>query len=413
MHSRYLDTIEYQAMDMPSALVLRYSGELGKKTLTESFRILCHRRAALRARIRETEQGFELYLPDDDRAPEIIWHSGLSDDELERFTLEDLCKTAMPWNVAEAVAKLTVFAGSSSGIVLMHTDHAIADGQVKLALLREFLDIYQNLSAGGHVESAVSRDLPSPPSVVLAGRLGVDAPGNVPTPAEAPSFTKHEALRHYITLTEQQSAALRTAAKKAGTSVHAFLCGVILRCHRRDRGEALPTSEMVCWAPVHLRPRVSPVVTPPETTNFVGIHTAPVKVGVDDAIAGIAHKVKQQLDGSIADQDIHRSFLTDSFRQDEVENLGSSNYLDSVSLSNLGRLPGFSCPPGLRVTDFQVFTHRVMAPYPCYVTYTYAGRLTIQCVYRPDLHSRAAADRYIGAISAELDAITRERPDER
>ncbi|MGI6870004.1 phthiocerol/phthiodiolone dimycocerosyl transferase family protein [Amycolatopsis sp. 3B14] len=413
MHARYLDTIEYQAMDMPSAVVLRYSGELEEKTLTDSFRILGRRRAALRSRIRATGQGFELYLPDDDPAPEVVWQKGYSDNEFEQPSLEDLCKTAMPWDVEEAVAKLTVFAGKSGGIILMHTDHAIADGQVKLAFLREFLTIYRDLSGGGQVDSTVSYDLPSPPSAVLAGRLGIEAPKGHPTPAHAPAFTKHEALRHYITLTEQQTLALRKSAKRAGTSVHAFLCGVILRCHRRDRGDALPSSKMFCWAPVHLRPRVSPIVTPPETTNFVGIHTAPVEVGIDDDIAEIGRKVKQQLDGSIADQDIHHSFLTDSFRQDEVEDLGSGNYLDSISLSNLGRLPEFTCPVGTRFTDFQIFTHRVMAPYPCYVTYNYAGRLTIQCVYRPDLHSRADAERYVTAISAELDDITRERPGER
>jgi hypothetical protein len=406
MHSRYLDTIEYQAMDMPTALILRFSGELDEAALSEAFRILCRRRAGLRARITETPEGYELSLPDDDWAPDIAWHTQISGGDLESLPLEDLCKKAMPWDTGHVVAKLTVFTSESGGIVLMHTDHAIADGQVKLALLRELLDIYMTLCAGGQVDSTISHDLPSPPSEVLAGRLKIEAPRNFPTPADAPAFTKHEALRHYITVPEEQSVALLEAAKRAGTSVHAYLCGIILRCHRRDRGDALPSSKMSCWAPVHLRPRVSPPVAPPETTNFVGIHTAPVQVELDDDIAAIGVKVKQQLDHSVASQHIHRSFLTDSFRQDEVEDLGSSNYLDSVSLSNLGRLPEFTCSPAMRITDFQIFTHRVMAPYPCYVTYNYAGELTIQCVYRPDLHSRADADRYIAAITAELQAVT-------
>ncbi|GAB3584110.1 hypothetical protein GCM10027445_59740 [Amycolatopsis endophytica] len=406
MHPRYLDTIEYQAMDMPTALILRFSGTLDNAALVEAFRVLCHRRAALRARIRGTEQGFELYLPRDDETPAVSWHPGCSDAELERASLEDLCKTAMPWDIAAAVAKLTVFTSSSGGVMLMHTDHAIADGQVKLAFLREFLEIYTTLSQHGQVSPAVSSDLPSRPSEVLAGRLGIDAPGDHPRPSDAPSFTKDEALRHYITLSERQTAALLRAAKRAETSVHAYLCGILLRCHRRDRGDALPSSMMACWAPVHLRPRVSPPVAPPETTNFVGIHTAPIKVEIDDDPAAIGTKVKQQLDESIADQDIHRILLTDSFRQDEVQDLGSANYLDSVSLSNLGRLPEFSSPPSIRITDFQLFTHRVMAPYPCYVTYNYNGRLTIQCVYRPDLHSRADTDRYVASITAELHRMT-------
>ncbi|GHE98810.1 hypothetical protein GCM10017786_34700 [Amycolatopsis deserti] len=389
---RQLDNIELQVMHYPSAVVVEYQGELVPEAMQEAYWQLCRRHPVLRTRVERRGADHFLVMPDE-TFPEVAVHDGGGEEHLRRVGLE--------WRLDRAVSQLTVVTGSGRGLVAMFTDHLIADGKAKSALFDELCALYGAILNGTPLSVEVGTALPAAPTDVLRSRVGDEAMPPVVHVSDPRDFVGVEALRRYIRLTERQTSRLVAVAKANGTSVHAVLCGVILLAQRRHWTDTAE-SKMVCLAPVNLRERVSPRVGALDTTNFIGVSPAEVKVEPDTDPIALGREVKQLLETAIANRQPEQEILA---RTSGSQSPPVGQDLGTAAISNLGVVPEYPQVPLLRIVDFQVFTHCVKGATPSYAAYTYQGRLGIEAFYRSDLYPAAQADGLVAEIGREIGGL--------
>ncbi|WP_435159483.1 phthiocerol/phthiodiolone dimycocerosyl transferase family protein [Amycolatopsis sacchari] len=384
---RYLDRFDQQQLDKQTAVLVRYAGQLNQTLMAHAYDLLTRAHPVLAGRVRPAADGYVLEVPDDTRV-HFEFHRDAGYDYLHEIVQE--------WDFQEKVAQLTVLQATNGGLVAMHTDHCIADGDAKLALLRQLLQFHSTLAAGGRPQVELSRTLPAGAEEVL-GRVAPGTSAGTGTSA----YESFPFRQHYLHLSERQTHALLAAARSLRTSLHALICGAVLVA---QRGYLRPgQNTMVCRTPVNLRSRIGNGIESTAVTNLSGLHLAEVEVTPDADPSDVGRRIKQQLDAGIADGAPIRDILGRYPGKPEAYDDAT---LQVANVSNLGAIPPFPAPPGIVITDFQILTQKSGYKHPGWVAYTYGGRLTVQIVAHAGIYSAADVSALADAFSAQLHRLS-------
>jgi hypothetical protein len=382
---RYLDDMEIRSLNNAPSYVVEYRGELDKKALDRSFKLLCLRHPMLRGLVTADDTGYLLHVPPD-RELALEAHDGG-----EQALLREVRR---PWNCEETLTQLIVIRGEAGGFVAFRLDHSIADGGCRMAMFHELWRHYYDLTVGGAASVEPGTELPCSPERLLRKRIqGIDTP-DVPGRAKPPQ-PAHDLLELRIWLTPDDTARVVRAAKAAGISVHALVSGVIMAAHR-DQGTAAEPAGMMYWSPVNIRHRLVPPVGPTETTNLSLIHEELTIVDSSADPVDIGRTLKAALDEAIANHELPTGPPQKTFET----TLG--RHLATVLVSNYGVMRRFAQPAGLEIIDFRTLSPAKVGFYPSYPVYTYDGRLTILSRYPADLYPDDEAAQLQKRIIAHL-----------
>lgn len=400
---RALDMFERQAMRSPTAVTVEYRGEVDLDLLTRAFEVLCTRHPVLRARVHDGEGGPVLRVPPASE-PSVVVHG-------ERRGRESLGATARSWDVERAVAQLDVVPAENGGVVALFTDHAVADGRSKHALFNELWALYTTLHDGGEVSVEPGSALPSPPSALFDRYLGQRDEGDpgeqgAPTvlPPEARSRPSYTARRRYLTWSTEWTAGLVAAARQAGTTVTALLCGAILTAQRRILDPDGDPVEMACWAPVDYRDRVEPPVGATAATNFGAPQEILVSVGKDADPVQVGREVKAKLDAALVTLPRPEGQLGQLFSQ--LSRAPQAD-LSKAAISNSGIVAPLTHPASVQIVDWRVLTYHIRQTYPIYTAHTYQRRLVLQFVYPAEFYPDEEMERLEAGIVTELEGMLR------
>lgn len=264
---RYLDHIEIRSVNNAPSYVISFNGEIDTVQLAQAYRMLCERHPVLRARIVFDGCGYLLHVPDQP-IQDLSVHAGGEPTLLQAIR--------EPWDCQHGVAQLILVREGQHGYLAFRIDHAVADAGIKMALLRELLALYAELSHGASPRVERGESLPTSPYALLQQRIRgrSSAPPTGPARVPRPSFTL---LEKRIQLRSDETSRLLGAARGLGTTVHALICGAILVAHRNHCAHPAP-APMTCWCPVNVRARVTPQVEATETTNLALIQETTVTI---------------------------------------------------------------------------------------------------------------------------------------
>lgn len=382
---RYLDDIELVALNNAPVFAVEFQGELDTELFSDAYRLLSVRYPVLRACIEHQEQGYLLHVPSTG-CQNVVVRSWFK-DSLEEIVGE-------PWNPVHGVATLSVMKGEGRGLVAMRMDHSIVDGRGWLTLFAELWRIYAELLTGVDVR-AEEGELPTAPSELFLQRFGAIPSRPSPGPAGVPERSAVLPGAH-TRLTKEETDKLIHASHKHGTSVHALICGAILTSqylHAMDALGSLAPMLMTCLSPVDFRNLVDPPVSPLETSNFLSLHKADVKVSANSDPLSVACEIKSQLDSAVT----KREFPS-------LESMQVNGVVDArlaiALVSNAGVVPAFSSPRDLVITDFQLLSGSDTAMFPAHGVYTYNSELNIRHVYSSKFFSQEEVER-LAAITKE------------
>lgn len=393
---RYLDELEESLIDpnLGEALIVECDGNVDNAVLNQAYQELYSRHPVLRARIRSVEQGHLLHVPAQ-HAPEFVVFDG--DESIMRHEVDVLV------NPECAVTRLVSIRCGRTHYVAIRFNHAIGDGRCMTALFDELWRLYTDIATGSDVSTNSETSLPVPPTSLLQQRWGRIHLRRSSTSHAAPGDGDMvELIQRRVRLTKKETVRLRAAASSHGTSIHGLLCGAILVSQRALAavpGQAL----MMCHTVVDLRERVDPPVRATETTNFVQPHTAIVFVPASGNPIEVGIEIKTQLDSAIASREL-------SSATSRVET-PLEQRLASVAVTNIGALPMFTLPAGLRVTDFVMtrprrLPRRLKLRRPNYLIYTFEGRLNIYFLCSRDVFSSSDADEVVHRIREQLYCVS-------
>lgn len=370
---RYLDEIETRLrVNNGPSFALEYEGLVNVRHLERAFRILCDRHPVLRGRIRYHNQRYLLYVPESHR-PEFVVCSG-DWNRLLRASNE-------PWNPEHSLSQLMLVRNESHGYIALRADHVIVDASSLGAMFGELMTIYSTIVEDRYVQTTPENSLPASPLRLLAARSGMDTAERPSSPTDSTGISdSRKATWRRIRLSVNETSRIVESARRENLSVHSLIASSILIAQRSKATRLSEPTMMRCLSTVDYRRRVSPPVRPTETTNFIGVHTADVRVDSNANIFAVAHALKERFDaamgtGRISTVDPSLSYVK-----------CPESRIASASISNTGVVPKFSQPAGLVVTDFLIPPRRsARLGIPVYGVYTYNGKLSITSIYPSDL----------------------------
>lgn len=398
MLERHLDDAEVHAKQVEATIALTYDGAIDDEVLGEALRLTSRLHPVLRARIEARDDGDVLHFSDE-RCPE------LTVERLDGEALEDELRA--PMDHGAGVARIFVTHDGTAGRLVFQTNHAVCDGRSVTTILQDLWDLYGSLLDGRAVGARPGTSLPVSPQELIKRRWGrltwndlrPDLMLQVPdTPAPAPTVP----IQRLVRLGGPETSALRHAARQAGISVHALICGAILLALRRQGPVAEP-AHMACFSVVNMLSRVSPPVGPTETTNMNLIHRAELVVGPGCDVLATARSLKGQLDESIA----ARHLPADSWNFPQRLDTTLDPHLSRIAITNPGVLPDLRPATGVVVTDYQVVAARrpSSGTFPEFQAYTYDGRLTINGIFPRAGFDASLAETVVDGYLGELDAL--------
>ncbi|WP_031468371.1 phthiocerol/phthiodiolone dimycocerosyl transferase family protein [Sciscionella sediminilitoris] len=388
---RYLDPIEEQHLGAAPTHVAEYRGAVEHRYLRQAFELLCLRHPVLRGRVETGRHGSLLYV-EPGHQPE---------DIRTRGDYEVLLRHAFgPWNPAHAMARLIHVRENGGGFVALRIDHAIVDGHSLRAIFDELWEIYAETVRGIETSIGPGTSLPRSPQDLLAERWR-SLPDRFPL-AQQEDWHRVPPHQGYIRFDERDTAALLTAARDHGTTVHALIAGSVLgtQCAHGSRTSA--PVPMICLSPVNLRSRVIPAVTATETTALVKIHKAELAVRPDRAPYATGRELKAQLESAIAGRELLSpaelsmvlSALPDSpldprFAIAQVSNNGHVH----------ARLERFTEP---RFLGFSSAVDLISDAFPIYSVFTFRGELSIRYLFPSNRFSAEEVAQLTESLSGLL-----------
>lgn len=375
---RYLEPSEaYHAfVNWSGSYSVAYEGRIDAQLLTEAFDSLCESNSLLRARLCREKDGFVFFVPTGRGAEVTVRDGG------EPVYLEEMGR---PLDSTSALCRLVLVRGAEQGghlILVLH--HSMIDGRGGITLLEQLLRRYTALTRGEATPVPADPPLPSPAEELLRTRGGPGAPDGSPgsgrvdraalraalsgTPSPAPLEVAADRLRLDVRTTAELTGRLRAER----LSVHAYLCGAATVALRDTLEPGDGPRPMVCGCPVDLRERVRPPVTVAESTNFVSGVEAGVSVPRGGDPRAVGRRIKARLDAAVADGEAERAIL-----EAQQFTAAEPTAVDLV-VTNLGPIPEFTAPRGVRVTDFRGFTTTTMTGLLLFVVTSYGGRLSVE-----------------------------------
>ncbi|MFG2812092.1 hypothetical protein [Streptomyces sp. NPDC048410] len=286
---------------------------------------------------------------------------------------------ARPLDSTRQLCRLVIVRAGHSARIVLVLHHSMIDGRGGVTLLEKLCRNYTAL-AEDRPQPYTSPEAPAQLSAetLLKDRrkeLGVehavDREALRAALGAAPSPPPLRVMSRRLRLDAGETTALRDALRADSFSVHGFVAGAATVAVRHGRPGAQEL-DMVCGCPVDLRHRTEPPVTVEESTNFVsGVETTvAVPRGADPTEIG--RIVKERLDKAIENGEAERGIL-------QAGQFAASEPLTvDLVVTNLGLIPEFTMPRGLRVSDFRGYTTTTMQGLLLFVVTSYDGRLSVE-----------------------------------
>ncbi|MYR44696.1 hypothetical protein [Streptomyces sp. SID5910] len=375
---RYLDPSEaYHAfVDWSGSYSLAIDGAVDTDLLIRAFEALCDAVPLLAGSLGRDEKGYFFRLPPGQRPEITVREVPDADEERESAYLAEM---ARPLDSGRGLCRLVLVRGPHTAHVILVLHHSMIDGRGGVTLLEKLCRNYTALAehrTPPYAAPAAPAQLSAETLLKTRGRAGADGPAVDRAAlraalAAAPSPPPLRVVPQRLRLDARETSALRASLRTDGCSVHAFVAGAATVAVREGRPEP-GTADLVCGCPVDLRSRTEPPVTVEESTNFVsGVETSvPVPRGADPTEVG--RVVKERLDKAIDSGEAERAILqAGQFAAAEPVSV-------DLVVTNLGPLPEFTSPAGLRVTDFRGYTTTTMHGLLLFVVTSYGDRLSIE-----------------------------------
>jgi hypothetical protein len=398
---RYLDPSEaYHAfVDWSGSYSITIAGTVETDRMIQAFEALCDAVPLLTGNLGRDERGFFFRVPAG-RRPEVTVRE--TDGTASEQEAAYLAEMARPLNSSQGLCRLVLVRGEQGARVILVLHHSMIDGRGGVTLLEKLCRNYTALTEGRTPPYAA----PEVPAQLSAETLLRDrqTAGVVPAAvdrdalraalAATPSPEPQRVAPQRLLLTARETALLRAALRADAFSVHGFVAGAATVAVRDGRPGDEPV-DLVCGCPVDLRNRTEPPVTVEESTNFVsGVETA-VRLPRNADPTGVGRVIKDRLDKAIDDGEAERAILqAGQFAAAEPVSV-------DLVVTNLGPLPEFTAPRGLRVTDFRGYTTTTMQGLLLFVVTSYGGRLSVE-ITSPEGLLSAAERTALAERTAEL-----------
>lgn len=372
---RRLDTLEVQVLGEAPAHVLEFSGTLDIGTFERALRELCARHPVLHARVHLDGQRFSFRSSPDYVARVAVLNGNTK-------TVRQVI--SQTWDPFEALTSVTVVRRSHNDLLIFRSDHAIADGSAKIALLNELSQLYASALDASDLCGPRPTVLPIAPTKLLTSRTSLAPSARTLEKISLRKITEgmppsNPAHQEVFTFNKTETTKIIRLAKVHGVSVHALICAAIIATHRKHSPIA-GNADIACVSAVNLRQRVRPHVEPTETTNLIGAHIAEVSVPKKPSVVAIACELRRQLEVAVRSQIVLMPWDWDKILSTPA-NSPIEQHLARVSISNYGHIPKMTHGPAATVLDIKRLTNTTPATFPFVAIQTYVDELTLQAVY--------------------------------
>ncbi|MUM17213.1 acyltransferase [Mycobacterium sp. CBMA271] len=324
-------------------------------------------------------------------------------------------------SLGDGTFAILVFPREGGSVVAVGVDHSIADARLSYSYFHELWDSYTRIVTAGETPQAHPQPPPEAPETAMARRgLHRTAPPEKPwfgqtvwggTQREtAASATTALGWKHRFGA--EQSAQLRAAARRRGSTVNGLVTGVIALAERA----LLPVA---AHEPVNLgfeslvdyRRHLVPPAELGEIANGIMIARSQVLVRARDDPQQIGAEVTRQIiediDSGLLVQGVHHI----------ADTLLTGRFGPFIRITNPGVLPAPALPAGLSMDDFDIHlsaerTSRTAgaddAPLPQasrYEVYSICDRLTIVGKFPAGSLTREQADALRADVVAGIHAL--------
>ncbi|MGK8520838.1 phthiocerol/phthiodiolone dimycocerosyl transferase family protein [Nocardia asteroides] len=357
--------------------------------------------------------GAQCLRRDDSYLPRLAVTEGGESEYLE------LLNTPQDWNNGLFHAHL-FRAGDRDRIVLI-IHHGIADGRSAFALLAELWERYTAHVTGAPAPRRNSdQRLPEAMDTRLArivsdaevaGLLNVLRAGAaMMSPELAPRHLPEHGARpgggltlDRIELDDAETAAVVAAALAHGLSVNSLIGGAAFAAFRAQWPPSAGTLPMVCGHAVDVRADLVPPLTASTVLNCVSGAGTFALVDAEAGPVELGHVVAAEMRAS-ADRREALGVMLAAQRVTDPATAALFSAQNTFTISNIGRVPAHSTPPGMRIIRDDVFAMAPGMP-PKLTVFTVGDRMTIQVEYDTARHSETQLGEVRGALLRALTSV--------
>ncbi|MFI7003695.1 hypothetical protein [Nocardia sp. NPDC050175] len=407
---------------MPLFIGSTVHGVLEAEILRRVFGELAAIHPLLRSKVVTEADGTMHLLRDDDYRPRLDIADGDEADYLR------LVNGPRDWTDGLFRAQL-LRAGERQQLVLI-IHHGISDGRSAFALLAEFWRRYTAHLAGRPLPVDDSdQSLPAAMDALLAEvfsdaevaeflelvRAGVTMIDPAAAPRQLPDDgdgSGDDPLGRFavrrIELDAAETKALVDSARAHGISVNSLLTGAALVAFRTEIDPGTGALPMICGHAVDVRGELTPPVPANTMVNFAsGVGTA-AEVEPDDSPIGLGLLVTAGMQAAAERHDAGR-FPLAAQRVTDAATAAAFAAAPTLAMSNIGRLPAYSTPAGVRHVRDDVFAMGPGMP-PKLTVFTVGDRLTIQVEHDTAQHSRGQMAKVTLALIEQIRRCATTRP---
>ncbi|MEA2231180.1 MAG: phenolphthiocerol/phthiocerol/phthiodiolone dimycocerosyl transferase [Solirubrobacteraceae bacterium] len=241
-------------------------------------------------------------------------------------------------------------AGEDAHVVSLLFRHSIADGRHGIYAFSRFWELYTDLVGGN--EAPATRDPMHACSLeaALDERTIPNAVARAPDVSSPPIYhgerdwdgKQLSGLCHgHLRLERSATDRLIGRCKADSTSLHGVISAAVILSLSESRADL---REFDLTTILDVRPHIEPPMHPLGGTTILGYSTSKLDVVSNPDVVSIARIVLENLERDIRSGSAQASSVVNA----ELENAGAT----PTTLSNLGVVPTFAHPPGLRFTDF-------------------------------------------------------------
>ncbi len=391
---------------MPLFIGSTVQGALDVPTLREVLAELAAAHPLLRSKQLVDDHGAKYFRRDDPYLPRLAITEGGEPEYL------DLVNTPQDWNDGLFHAHL-FRAGDRDRIVLI-LHHGIADGRSAFALLAELWERYTAQVTGAFAPRPESdQRLPEAMDIRLARIVSDEqvaqlldlmrAGAAMMSPDLAPRYLPELGVGapgrltlDRIELDHSETAAVVAAARSHGLTVNSLIGGAAFAAFRAQLAPSTGALPMVCGHAADVRADLAPPLPASTVLNCVsGVGTFALVEAEADPVA-LAHVVAAGMRAS-AERGEALGMMLAAQRVTDPATAAMFAAQNTFTISNIGRLPAHSTPPGVRIIRDDVFAMAAGMP-PKLTVFTVDGRMTIQVEYDTARHSGAQ----LGAVRQAL-----------
>ncbi|WP_169335935.1 phthiocerol/phthiodiolone dimycocerosyl transferase family protein [Nocardia tenerifensis] len=203
-----------------------------------------------------------------------------------------------------------------------------------------------------------------------------------------------------IELDAAETAALVDSARAQGISVNSLLAGAALVAFRRQIDSGTGALPLMCGHAVDVRGELTPPVAASTMANFASGVGTPAEVEPDHSPFDLGLLVTAGMRAAVERREAAR-FLLAAQRVTDPAVAAAFAAPPTLAISNIGRLPGYSTPPGVRHIRDDVFAMGPGMP-PKLTVFTVGDRLTVQVEHDTAYHSRAQMGELTLALLEQL-----------